>query len=125
MERIVSMISIIDNCLLVVKDKEKDFWTLPSGKVEKGENDIKVLKREISKEFPYIKVDTEFTFYKNFIGITPNKGEKAIVLTYMVNVLEDNIVAGAERIPFNYLKKLNLTSITVDVIFCLLFDNLL
>ena len=88
---VVSLALLKDDKILVVRDREKDFWTLPGGKIERKkkeigdgriveskETKIEALKREAKEEIPLVNWKN-LNYYDEFFGVTPH-GRQCIVI---------------------------------------------
>lgn len=67
--------------VLVVRDRYEDFWTLPGGKVEKGESKRDAIRREMSEELPLASW-ANLQFYGEFFGITPHSRVCVVVTVF-------------------------------------------
>ena len=82
--RIAINVAIIqENKLLLVR--KKSTWILPGGKPEIGENDLECLCREIDEELSGTKIK-DISYYKQFEGKTPHKGDILRVKVYFANI---------------------------------------
>src|SRR3989344_3272849 len=72
----VGLLIIKDRKYLLTREKGKDFYAVPGGGQENGENDLQTLKRELREE-----LDLELTFpVKHFLTTElPGKGENMII----------------------------------------------
>jgi len=128
MEQVVNIIVIKNNCLLVTRIREGDWWTLPGGRVEKGESKEMAVKREIKEELPNITI-LNLAPYKEFLGITPHSKVEITVTTFFAKI-EGSIKPGAELTGSEWadsilLEKLNLTTIAKDIVKSLKDDGYL
>jgi ADP-ribose pyrophosphatase YjhB (NUDIX family) len=128
MEQVVNIIVIKGNCLLVTRIREGDWWTLPGGRVEKGESKEMAMKREIKEELPNITI-LNFTPYKEFLGLTPHSKIEITVTTFFAKI-KGSIEPGAELTGSKWadsilLEKLNLTTIAKDIVKSLKNDRYL
>ena len=74
---------IEDNKILLVRKNRT--WILPGGKPEKEEKDLECLTREIDEELSGTKIK-EISFYKQFEGRTPHKGDILSARVYFANL---------------------------------------
>ena len=128
MEQVVNIIAIQENCLLVTKIREGDFWTLPGGRVEKGESNEATVRRETKEELPNLII-IKLSPYKEFLGITPHSKNKITVNTFFTDV-KGSIEPGAELTGTKWadallLEKLNMTDISKNIIKSLKNDGYL
>lgn len=119
MEQVVNMIIIRENHLLVTRIREGDWWTLPGGRVEKEESKETAIRRESREELPNITI-LNLVPYKEFLGITPHSKVEVTVNTFFADV-KGSIEPGAELTGSKWantilLEKLNLTTISKDII---------
>ncbi|MEA3453055.1 MAG: NUDIX hydrolase [Patescibacteria group bacterium] len=128
MKQIVGMIAIEKDRLLLVRDEEREFWTLPGGKTKKGESSITALIREIGEELPRVRIVC-FTPYKEFTGITPHSKVEATVITFVAKIHGPTLggveITGVQWASVDDLERLNLHSITLKIINSLREDGLL
>jgi 8-oxo-dGTP diphosphatase len=79
MIEVLAAIIVQENRVLIARRKMgkhlSGFWEFPGGKLEKGENDISCLRREIKEE---IAIDIKVT--KHFMNNEHSYGEKQILL---------------------------------------------
>ena len=128
MEQVVNMIVIQKNRLLVTRIREGDWWTLPGGRVEEGESKEMAIRRECGEELPNVTI-LKLVFYKKFLGTTPHSKVEITVSTFFADV-EGSIEPGAELTGSKWadsilLEKLNITTITKDIIKSLKNDGYL
>ena len=128
MKRVVNMIVIQEDCLLAARIREGDCWTLPGGRVGKGESLKVAIRREIGEELPNVTI-LELIPYKDFKGITPHSKVEVTVSTFFGGI-SGSIEPGAELTGTKWasllsLEELNLTNITKDIIKSLKNDGYL
>ena len=128
MEQVVNMIVIQKDRLLVTRIREGDWWTLPGGRVEEGESKEIAIRRESREELPNITILKPVP-YKEFLGITPHSKVEITVNTFFADV-KGSIEPGAELTGSKWadsilLEKLNLTTITKNIIKSLKNDGYL
>ena len=88
---VVCLALLKDDRILVVRDRERDFWTLPGGKIDKKskrakdgsiievkETKLEALKREAREEIPLVNWKN-LNYYDEFFGVTPH-GRRCIVI---------------------------------------------
>jgi len=112
--------------LLLVRSAEKDCWTPPGGKVERGETLKQALMRELAEELPGLEV-TIGKSYKCFRGTTPHSGRLVEVHTFFGEV-SGSIKYGAEVTGSQWVSRrklwgLALSQITADIIESLIRDG--
>jgi len=113
---------------LVTRIREGDWWTLPGGRVDKGESKEIAIRRECGEELPNVTI-LKLVPYKEFLGITPHSKVEITVNTFFADV-EGSIEPGAELTGSKWadsilLEKLNITTITKDIIKSLKNDGYL
>ena len=105
--------------VLLALDREGEHWSLPGGKVEKGESLIQALERELGEEFPGLLV-VNLEFYKRFHGITPNSKREVDVHVYFGDVNGSSVpsaeITGSIWASFLARKNLALNDITRQII---------
>lgn len=72
------LIVIKDNKLLLAYSKNKKAWYLPGGKIDRGENPVESLQREISEELNIVLKPELLTFYWHVSA--PAFGEKENII---------------------------------------------
>ena len=128
MEKVVNIIVVMnENYLLLSKVREGDFWTLPGGRVKRGESEKEAVLRETEEELPNIKI-LELIPYKDFKGITPHSKVEVVVSTFFADV-KGSTEPGAELTGtalclIGALGDLNLTDITKDILESLRNDQI-
>jgi 8-oxo-dGTP diphosphatase len=83
MRTAVGVAVIQNNRILLVRKQET--WILPGGKSEKGESDIKCVRREASEELSGVGLKN-LQFYETFGGLTPHTGDVLQVKVYLADV---------------------------------------
>ena len=126
MKTVASAIVVREKKLLVVRDKERKFWTLPGGKVEENESFLEALKREIREELPDL-ILTDIKTYREVLGITPHSKKKVRVITFLAEG-SGSICLGAEVTASRWasakeLKKLKLSEASYVIVESLLFEG--
>ncbi len=97
--------------------EEGDYWTIPGGKVEKGETPEQALIREMGEEFPGLQV-TNLELYRVFQGFTPHSRRPVEVYVYFGDVSGSTLPSAEIKgscwtaIPGN----LRLSSITQEIV---------
>jgi 8-oxo-dGTP pyrophosphatase MutT (NUDIX family) len=82
---IINALIIREGRLLLVK--KKDVWILPGGKLEKGESDLKCLKRELKEELSSSIQLVSSVFLKKFRGgRAPHSGYEVLVKAYLSEI---------------------------------------
>jgi len=120
MEKVVNIIVVMNkDYLLLSKVREGDFWTLPGGRMERGESEEEAILRETKEELPNIKI-LELIPYKEFKGITPHSRVEVVVSTFFADV-KGSTEPGAELTGtalclIGALRDLNLTNITRNIL---------
>ncbi len=79
MRKAIDAAIIRDGKLLLVRKRET--WILPGGKPEEGETDLECLAREIKEETGIVAED--FSYYREFRGISPHKRDEITVRVYL------------------------------------------
>lgn len=93
---VVNLAIFKDDKILVVRDREGDFWTLPGGKKEKSDKNLKAaLVREISEELPKLKWNN-VRYFDEFFGLTPHSREFLIVELFFGDLIGGSIKPGRE-----------------------------
>lgn len=82
--------------LLLFKNKGKDIWTCPGGKIEKGESDVECLRREMIEESQIKVVKAEY-LCETDIEIAAGSTDKEIVLKfYLINDYDGDLTINPE-----------------------------
>ncbi len=81
---IASLALLKGDKLLIVRDKYQNFWTLPGGKIERGETRKEAVVREMEEELPLIEWD-DLSFYREFFGMTPHSREFVVVHVFIAD----------------------------------------
>ena len=108
--------------LLVVK--KGNWWILPGGKVEEGENCLGCLAREVAEELPGAMIKVE-KYYREFRGTTPISRKEIVVRVYLGSI-SGNFAPAAEITDFCWVdsnSRLNLSDITHDILAALCHDD--
>ncbi|MFA6382213.1 MAG: NUDIX domain-containing protein [Candidatus Buchananbacteria bacterium] len=92
---VAAAIFIRDKKILLVKIK--NVWIIPGGALEEGETEIECLNREISEEFPGLKL-ANLEFYNNFIGQSPNRGDAINVKVYQGKMTGEMQIKGLDEV---------------------------
>lgn len=67
-EKSCGCIIINDNKVLLVYEKNREFWGFPKGHMEEGENEIETALREVKEEVGLdVQIDTEKRYTLNYI----------------------------------------------------------
>lgn len=67
-EKSCGCIIIKDNKVLLVYEKNREFWGFPKGHMEEGENEIETALREVKEEVGLdVQIDTEKRYTLNYI----------------------------------------------------------
>jgi len=82
MRKVVCVVVIDEGRILLVR--KGDFWILPGGKPETGENDLDCLMRELGEELSGLEMQPPF-FLGEFIGTAPYKGYTFAAQVYMAS----------------------------------------
>ncbi len=126
MKTVVSAIILREGKLLIVKDKEKEFWTLPGGKVEEGESFLEALEREIKEELPFLTI-TDIKIYREVLGTTPHSKEKVRVITFLAegsgSIHLGAEVTGSKWANVKELRKIKLVEVNYIIVESLLFEG--
>lgn len=105
--------------ILVVRDREGDFWTLPGGKKEDKDKTLKAaLKREMSEELPKLKWKNS-RYFGEFFGLTPHSREGLIVKLFIGDLVGGTIEPGMEVTQSRWIGKrsnIKLTKTTKQII---------
>ncbi len=92
---VVNLAVFKNDQVLLVRDREGDYWTLPGGKKENGESDKDTLYRELKEELPFLKWRNE-RYLGEFYGITPHSKEYLKVRLFVADLVGGIIRPGAE-----------------------------
>ncbi len=92
---IVSGVVIKQGMVLLVRKKNRDFWTLPGGKKAGGESREETLVREFSEELPRLRIEKN-VFLDSFIGTAPHGKYPLVAYVYLVKTHNFNIKIGRE-----------------------------
>lgn len=126
MKRVTNVILINERRLLMVRDREGEFWTLPGGKIERGESVTDSLKREIGEELPFLDL-ADIKFYKVEIGETPHSKVEVKVYFFSAKA-SGSIETGAEITGSCWadretLKTLKLSGLTAKIVDSLILEE--
>lgn len=127
MRTAINAVIIQDKKLLLVKKNLT--WILPGGKVENNESDLECLCREIDEELSGTKIK-EISFYNQFFGKTPHKGDILRANVYfakidgeLYSVREGDSISELSWV--NNFNDYNLSEITSKIVNSLKKDNFL
>ena len=70
--------------ILLVRDRDRDFWTLPGGKIEEDETKKEAIKREIGEELPLVDWKN-LKYYGEFFGVTPHGKQCIVIYVFLAN----------------------------------------
>lgn len=89
-EKSCGCIIIKNNKVLLVYEKDRNFWGFPKGHMEEGENEIETALREVKEEVGLeVEIDTEKRYTLNYI--IGNEIDKTTVL-YIATPKSEEIV---------------------------------
>ena len=89
-EKSCGCIIIKDDKVLLVYEKNRNFWGFPKGHMEKGENEIQTALREVKEEVGLdVQIDVNKRYTINYI--INNEIDKTSVL-YIAKPINENIV---------------------------------
>lgn len=79
----VSSLALFNNSneILIVRDKEREYWTLPGGKVKFKETEKRAIKREMKEELPLVNYEN-LRFFGEFFGITPHSRQCIVIYVF-------------------------------------------
>lgn len=124
--QVVNAIVIHDGAILMARHPESGLWTLPGGKVEKGETSREALLRELAEELPQFVV-YGYTYYHTIGGVTPSSHQHKEFLFYQV-LGDGPIRPGAEleqTVWAEHLDDFPTTEVTLKVLRMLRRDGLI
>ena len=105
--------------ILVVRDRDEDFWTLPGGKIEEKESKKQAVKREIREELPLVKWES-LDYKGEFFGITPHSRQCIVIHVFQAVYSEGSIKPHMEITGSRWIKKreegLKMTKSTQNII---------
>lgn len=115
-DTVVGIAHFRDGKILLVRNKEGEFWYLPGGKVERGESTEGCLRREVGEELG-MQLE-EVRYYSEFGGLTPYSKRSVRTLVYLGEISGDP-KASAEITEFEWTDRpwdRKLTDITQKVV---------
>ncbi len=114
----MSLATIRDHCLLLVKKKET--WILPGGKPKENECDYDCLVREINEELGDNITLLHLIHYGDFVGVTPHKGDRLKNVVMMGEIRGDinprAEISTAQWCIYTEACLLNLSDITKKIV---------
>ena len=115
------------NEILVVRDREEEFWTLPGGKIEEEETKREAVKREVDEELRLVEWE-DLKYYGEFFAVTPHSRQCIVVYVFRAFYLKGSIkphmeITGSRWID-NDEKNLKMTQATKNIINSIYVDLL-
>ena len=137
MRKVIGGALVQDKKLVVVRKEKngKSSWILPGGKPEVGESNLEALARELKEELPFLYLESSFSYYKIFHGISPNKGDVIENIVYLyknpskldlrVSGNPDEPIKEARLLIYEELSQLELSDTTKQIVQSLRRDSYL
>ncbi|MBS3168677.1 NUDIX domain-containing protein [Candidatus Woesearchaeota archaeon] len=110
-KHIVAITALIKNLngdkFLILKRSENEIaypskWSFPGGKLEKGENILQTLKREIKEEVG-LDIEDYKEYLKDYTFIRPD-GHNVIGFAFLVKAKNENVLLGEDFQDFKWVK---------------------
>ena len=91
----IGLLVIRDKKVLMLREKNKDFFVLPGGRVEKDESELSTLTRELMEELGVKPVNYKFHRTHKVLGRAENK---MMIFKLYIGEIEGDIILGEEPV---------------------------
>ncbi|KAA1039931.1 NUDIX domain-containing protein [Macrococcus equipercicus] len=113
-----NLVNIVDDKILLVKVRENEKYYLPGGKIEKGENDIQALIREIKEELSVTLEENKITYLDTITAPAYPDNENQVELRCYIYENLEKIIKSNEITDIQYIDmaKENLIAPAVNIL---------
>ena len=109
------IICLFDKKVLIIKNSYKTYYTIPCGKVDKGESTLEAAQRELKEEVNLDFSMDNFIFIDEVVNETEYKYDHQYY--YLINLSEDDLaeikVDGVEVIDANFQAKCDINKLNI------------
>ena len=90
--------------VLIIKNSYKSDWTIPCGRIDRGESPLEAAIREVKEEVGLILQKEKVKFLKVILNTTEYKKDHIHLYEYRMEVIPEVIIDDREVVDFQWIK---------------------